>query len=271
MPLNRSLLFQLIILFIFASVFINGSLLLNNFVLNINQEKSIYPILVYTNTLSEANDVLDFVKEHKCYFASEIISPDSLENMLIDKYNLSDYKDIAGDYKLPYQLEISVLPFKTEELLGFVNKIQGFFPNYLLHYNQEIWQNIDQQTNKLKLNIIVMQITALILYMALQFLLRFFLIINYRENISALINSGISLKSLFLKELINKFVFLVIAGFLIITINFLINYINLLTMISTNYSKVNTFLDLNLLVYLMMTNMILVFCQRPFFKKRKND
>ena len=261
MPIKRCYVNQLIVLIVFSAMFIFVSLNLEKNINDINHEKSLFPVLLYTNTLSEANDVLYFVKSSEFYFSHVIINPDSLERFLIEKYNLTNYQEIAGDYRLPYQLELYLMPLDADRMIYFVRSINAFFPNYIIQYNEKLWSDIDFHLSHLRRSLLIIQAVLLISFLIVQGFVRFWFIVKNKQVMSAILNSGITAKALSVKETVTNAVYVIISVFAIVSINVGINYLVA--------DKVS--IDTQYVLKLVSICVLSVFLQKPLFQKKKND
>ena len=263
MSLKYNLFLHLLISVVFTLVFIYGSLYFNDYIVYVNQEKSLFPILIYTNTLSEANDVLDFVSSHEVYSLFNLTYPDSLANLLIDKYGLTDFRRAVRDFTLPFLLEIFINPFEAEKLSSFIYEITSFFPNNIIHYNENIWLEIDLQTARLTKILFTLQIIALALYLSFQLFFRMIIIFKNKESISAIKNSGMTQSKVALKRIQETVTYLFFSTILMIIIAFFLNFF----MIYRDFSLSINNLNLNLLIMLFVVNALFVLFQKPIYTR----
>ncbi|MCL2065561.1 MAG: hypothetical protein FWG98_14475 [Candidatus Cloacimonetes bacterium] len=263
MSLKYHLFIHILVGFIFSIAFIYGSLQMNYYIDYVNQEKSLFPILVYTNNLSEANDVHDFVNNHQVFSSFYLTYPDSLANLLIEKYELMDFSRAVRGFTLPFLLEIFVNPLPADDLNSFIFEITSFFPNNIIHYNSNIWVEIDSQTLRLRKIFLILQALALGLYLLLQLFIRLAIIVKNKECINAIQNSGITSNKLALKKLHENVLFLFFTSILMILSNLFLNilFINRMSVLSLNM------LNLNLLVMLFLINFLFVLFQKPIYSK----
>jgi len=265
---------------IFSIFFLLGSLMLDNILDQVNNKKNIFPILIYTNSLETVDQIITFIQKSEVYYSHNVIFPDSLEAMLVEKYRLIDYKEIAGDYTLPYQVEITVFPLPMKQLALFVTSLNTTFTDSIIHYNAKLWDDVDTQASKLNLYFYIMKLILLGLYIFIQFSTRIAFIQKNQNNIRALQKSGISAKKLTKREVGANLLFLLIAIVSAAIIDFAINYYDLLTHVVKGYENYKTFLlekpflytyfNIELLVMLAFANLVLITFQKALFGKIKD-
>ena len=267
MNFNLHFINQIIIGLLFTLIFIGGSIFLIQHTNFVNQEKSLFPILIYTNTLSEANDVLDAVINHHIYSGFQLTYPELLEKLIFDRYDLNDFIDISNEITLPFLLELNLNPVHSIELNDFINEIKNVFPNYIIHYNEQIWKEIDEQVNKLTIILWIMQFTILLSYLFTQFSYRLSTILKNKEIINAILSSGISPKKLSKKRFYTNFNFLLLIFIFCIGVNYLASYI----FIFNHFAFSIEFLNFKLLAIFYVINLTLVVSQKPIFPKKKYE
>jgi len=268
MKVRLSSITSYITLVVSVIIFAAGSLFLENYIEDMNQDKSLFPILVYSNTVSDAEEVIDFVKENPIYLTHSITDPDSLESMLISKYNLADYKSISGDYKLPFQIEISVSPYPIVELVLFVNQISAKFNENIVHYNAKLWNDVEMAVERNKRLYLGMQVIFLFFYVFIQLFIRLAFINRYRENFYALVSSGIAFQKLVKKEVVSKLIFLFVSTFSITIVNFILNYFELMSYSGKVWTTHFYYLNPKMVIMFVTANLIIITFQKSLFKKK---
>jgi len=258
---------QYVSLVVLSCVFIIGSLYFNNHLNSINQEKSLFPVLIYVNSPSEANDVLGFSMPHKLYMMHNIVSSEELENTLIEKYNLADYRAVAGDFRLPYQLELYLKPANKKEMVDFVNDIAAFFPTYIINYNERIWLDIENHYNSLNENKLIKQMIFLFAMIFVQINIRALYVMKNRTAIDAIALSGIKRRVLILQELKYNTIYLGIAILTIVVLYVIINTSGLVSLLTDNFVGASMFLNWNYKLFLGIGIVLSVIFQRPMFMK----
>jgi len=256
---------QFISLVILSIVFIVGSLYFNNNLNNINQEKSLFPVLIYVNSLSEANDVLNFITPHKLYLSHEMVSSEELERSLIDKYDLVDYRTIAGDFRLPYQLVLYLKSASKDEMVDFVNEIAAFFPTYIINYNERIWLDIENHYNSLNENKLIKQLIYLLAMILVQINIRSWYIMKNKTAIDAVTNSGIKRNILMLREFTYNIVYIGISILTIFVLYIIINSFGLVSFLTDNFLGADVFLNWNYKLSLGLAIILSVLFQKPLF------
>jgi hypothetical protein len=244
---------------------------MENYILSLNQTKSTYPILTYSNTLDEADLIVDLISSHEAYNSHTIQSPDVLKTMLLSKYKLDDMEEIEEEFSLPYQIEIIVKPLSSDKLLLFVLELSDLFPENIMQYKEDIWKEIDTRNGKLKRLLYVIQIVLLMVYVFVQSFIRLLYILKYKTNINAVVNSGISQRMLSFKNFMNNFYFLLMSTSLIILINFAINYFYVISYIINDLTTHFYYVNINLIIMLIAANILLVLVQIPILKRHSND
>jgi hypothetical protein len=267
----RSNINQLAFLMLFTAIFICGSLLMENYVISLDQVKSTYPVLTYSNTLDEADLIIDLISSHEAYAAHQIQSPDILKTMLLTKYKLEGIDDVEEDFAMPYQIEIQVKPLSSEKLLLFVLELSDLFPENIMQYNENVWKEIDSQNAKLRKLLFALQIVLLIIYIFVQCYNRLLYILKSKTNINAVLNSGISQRLMSVKNFMNNLYFLLISTSIIILINFALNYFHVIGYLITDLTTNLYYININLVIMLIISNFILVFVQQPILKRGAHD
>jgi len=262
---------------LFCIFFLVGALLLDNILDQVNNKKNIFPILIYTNSLDTVEEIIDFIQKSEVCYSHNVIYPDFLESMLIDKYHLTDYKEIAGDYVLPYQVEITVFPLPMKQLALFVNSLITTFKDSIIHYNAKLWDDVDTQASKLRFYFYIMKLILLGLYIFIQFSTRIAFIQKNQNDIRALQKSGIAPGKLNIREFNVNLVFWIIAVATAVIVDFLVNYYDLLPIIIAGFESYKTFevekpfiytyFNIDLLVMLACANLVLVTFQKRMFTR----
>ena len=208
MKLHGNILFHIFIALVFSTCFLFYLHFMNDYIDNTNLEKSTYPILVYTDTLNEADDILDYVKDNNAFLNFELTNPQMLSLLLVEKYGLEEFNNIISDIILPYLLEIYLKPDKPVVLEDIIKDLEAFFPNSITQYNDTVWDEIE--TNVQRLIYLSWAINALLLitYLAAQLYFRMIYFARNAETIKAILNSGISHKKLKNMKAKENFVFL---------------------------------------------------------------
>ena len=224
MKLSNNIYLHIFISLVFAFAFCMGVHFVYTYISHANYEKTEYPILIYTNTLSEANEVLNSVKDNRNFMAFHLFEPHELTTLLVEKYNLTDYNSLIGDLTLPFLLEIKVRPNKSSDLHTFVNSINHAFPDFIVHYNEFIWKSIDTRVDRLFIIAYIIQALVLITYLSLQLLIRMIYLSNNYETVHAILNSGLTPKKITRIKLFENFMFLTVSSILLLISNYFVNY-----------------------------------------------
>jgi len=262
---------------ILTIVFVYGAILLDNVVKDVNNRKNIFPILIYTNLEQTLDEISQYLQVNPVCDTYQIVSPDTLETILIQKYNLTDYKEIAGDYRLPYQIEVTVVPLSMNELARFVADLFTTFSDSIIHYNAKLWEDVDIQVNKLRFYFYILKIVFLCLYIGILYGIRLSYIHRHQSTISAIQTSGIPRLKLLKIDLQKNLSFWGLAIATAIIVDFAIRYLHLdqyvfssnvyLLPITTVKQFIFSYFDIDLLVMLAITNLLLITVQKPMFKK----
>ena len=248
-------------------IFATGSLFFENYIEDMKQDKSLYPILVYTNSVTEAEDIINFAKENPIYLDHSITDPDYLESMLISKYNLADYKSISGDYKLPFQIEISISPLPMNQIIIFVSQLSARFTDSIIHYNAKLWNDVEMVVERNMRIFLCMQVIFLSFYVFIQLFIRLSFINKYHENFFALANSGIAHKKLLKKEVSLNFKFIMIALCSITLLNVIINYFDLVSYVGRVWTTHFYYINPKMILMFFFANLIVIIFQKSLFKK----
>ena len=265
---------QLSFLFFFSIIFIFGSLLLVNYIETLNNDKSIFPILVYADTVEEIDKILEIIIMNEAYQTHAVVSPDSLKKFMVEKYSLDDIEEIAKDFVLPYQLYITVNPVKMDLLMLLVLEIGENFPENIIQYNDEAWREIDVNVVRLRKISFSVQLITLLIYLFIQIFIRITYILRNKIMINAIVSSGLSFRSIAWKNFVNNLIFLLLSFLLIIAVNILINYFALPHFVTPTIIEHPSFLlyiNINITLMLFITNMLLVVIQKPLLKRSRND
>ncbi len=259
MPFNRFLIIQLLVSILFFTIFFLLFIYSNNFIQDINHQKSIYPILVYANSQKEINQIKEFAESFEIVKSHNIIHPDSLEKNLLQKYNINEYQKISSSYRLPFLFEINLKPYPYLQLMDFYQALTKHFPKYIIHKNEKIWSEIDIKVNNLKDCQKIMSYISLIFYILLMLFIRIVFVSKNETNLKAIYKSGLSIKKLISTQKWYSFYFI-----LIVTI-----FSVILSLSRSLYYSHVFFVDLNFLVMFFMANLLIVFLNKPFFKQIK--
>jgi hypothetical protein len=260
---------QYIIMAAFATIFISGAIYLSNDIFQINETKSHYPILVYTNTLDDAINVINYATDSEVFLAYHITFPDSLESMLIRKYNLVNYHDISSGYSLPYQVEIYIQPHSMDKLALFVSSMTARFSNDIVHYNASLWREIDQQANLRSRYYFILLIVSLLLYVLLMHIYRLRHAMKNVEIIQALKNSGMTPRKLKSKENLQSCMFILISVGFIIVINFIINFFELFAYITQMHIFHTYYINPNAIYFFTIFSFLYVVTQPSMFSQKR--
>ena len=267
MLFRLNLFVHIIIAFFFSIVFLICSMYTKSYIDDVNNEKSIYPILVYLNTIDETEEAVAFIVNHDVFLSYQITNPDSLEKLIIQKYGFNSLSVAEGDFSFPFLLDIQIRPFPTIELMGFIEELSSLFPHNVIHYNESIWQETDIQVKKYKNIFCSIQIVALIAYLFCQILIRLHNMLKNRETINAILASGISQKKLAIKRFQMNIIFLIVSMSMIISINYLINFL----FVHKKFDFKIEYFNIESILMLFIINIILIIFQKPVFMRRKYD
>jgi len=204
---------------------------------------------------------------NRLYLLHNIVSSDELENTLIEKYDLADFRAVAGDFRLPYQLELYLKPAPKHEMVDFVNEIAAFFPTYIINYNERIWLDIENHYNSLNENKIIKQMIFLFAMIFVQIYIRAWYIMKNRTAIDAIALSGIKKNVLIIRELKYNFIYLGASILTIIVLYVIINSTGLVSLIADNFLGTGMFLNWNYKLSLGIAIILSVIFQRPIFMK----
>jgi len=262
---------QLIFLSFFSVLFISGSFILQNYLDTNNNRKSLFPILVYTDTEEQAYELITFLNHKEGVQTVTYQTPHELKQMLIIKYSLENVEEIIDDFTLPYQVELTVLPLKAEKLSLLILELSDLYPDFIIQYNQEAWQNIELKNRQLKWSLHIIQIFSLFIYLFIQSHLRILYIIQNKKFINAVVNSGISYRSLSLKNIINNLFFILFSTLIVLMINISLNYFDLVVIFFNDFPQHQTFFDFSIIILLILSNIFLVLVQKPVFSKNNYD
>jgi hypothetical protein len=262
---------QYIFLGVFSLVFIVGSLYLKNSINLIDSDKSNYPILVYSYHPDIVYNIVDFISHSSTVAHYNIVFPDSLENMLIAKYRLTDYKDIRGEFSLPYQVEIFIKPNPIKDLVIFAMSLSSAFPGCIVHYETRQWALVEAEAKKLYRYVLIICIVSLVLYIFIQMMLRYIHILRNRENINAILISGIKTKRLLLAEFLRNLIWFGISTGSIALLNIIVNYFEIMSSLTMMITPHDYYMNIDLVVLFAVSNLILLSVHRPLLRKVKND
>ena len=257
--------FQLFIGFLFILIFFVSTYYLDGYIYEVNEEKRDYPVLVYTNTLSEATEMAEFMSERAVYQSHEITSPENLESMLIEKYGFTDYRSMVRDFSLPFLLEIKIKPFPAEMILDFIGELTSQYPRNVVHFNEEKWKEIDSRLERTRYISFGMKFLFLLIYLFLQFCIRYSMVLKNKEVIEAIVHSGITPQKLASKRIKENLSFLLYIFILIVLINYLVN--SLLFFGEPGFGI--EYFNLPYIVILLVVNTLLVVFQKPLYKIEK--
>ena len=256
-----------ITLVISVLIFATGSLFFENYIEDMKQDMSLYPILIYTNSVSEAEDVISFIRQNPIYLTHSITDPDYLESMLISKYNLADYKSISGDYRLPFQIELAISPFPMTQIMIFVSQLSARFTDSIIHYNAKLWNDVEMAVERNMRIFLSLQIIFLFFYVFIQLFIRLSFINRYHENFFALANSGIAHKKLIKKEVSLNLIFFTVSIFSIAVLNVIINYFDLVSYVGRVWTTHFYYINPKMIIMFAFANLIVIVFQKSLFKK----
>jgi len=264
------------IAFFMIAIFLYGAIYLDNITETVNTRKSIFPILIYTNSEQTVEELAGYVQQNPVCDSYQIIPPDSLETILIEKYQLTDYKEIAGDYRLPFQVEITVVPLSMKQLARFVADLSTTFSQNVVHYNAKLWEDVDTQVNKLRFYFYILKLVFLCLYIGVLYAVRLSFIQKHQNTISAILASGTPLRKLAKREFLSNLFFWVVSTGCAVVFDFVIRYFQLdkylmggvyeLISFSDVREFMSLFFDIDLLVMLAVANLVLVTVRRAVFR-----
>jgi len=262
---------QYIAFFILATVFIVGSLYFKNYLQRINHDKSSVPVLIYTNTLSEANDVLEFIITRPLYLSHIINCSDEIESSLIEKYDLGDFRTIAGDFRLPYQLELFLKPTNIRLMVDFVDEISAFFPTYLINYNERFWLDIDKHYRSLYRKVNFMEILYLVAMAFVLIYIRSWYIMKHRNAIDAILLSGVKKKILVFEELKNNSIFLGIAMVSALGIYIIVNSFAIVSYLTDSFFGREEFINWYFMILMLIVVVFSLILQKPLLIRKRKD
>ena len=271
MNLLKTNISQLCFLLFFSIVFIFGSLLLENYIFALNQNKSAFPLLVYSENPEDIEKIIQIAKEQDAYESHIIVSPDSLRKSLMERYNLDEIDEIAQDFVLPSQIVITVKPVKMDLLMLLVLEIGENFPDNIIQYNDDTWSEIDVNVIRLRKIAVLLQVILLCIYLFIQIFLRITYIFRNKKLINAIVSSGLSYTSIQWKNFVNNIIYLCLALLLILLINITINYLSLTDYFITNYLTHYMFVNIHIILMLFGANLVLVMIQKPLLKRNRNE
>lgn len=258
MPFTRNLIYQSLISCLFFMIFFTSSLYIDEFIEGVNIQKSLYPILVYSNTQKEINEIRDFTSDFNIVKKISIINPDSLETYIIEKYKLDTYSEIASGYKLPYQMEIYFNPVDLSQIKLFFISLSETFPDKIIHKNEEMWYDIENRVSILNFNKYILQAIALLSFIILMLFYRMLFINNQRESINAILASGISTDKFKRRILTMSFLFIIITGIFFILFNLVYNF----------YYSLHQQLHYKLIMAMILSNILVLIFQKKLKIKK---
>jgi hypothetical protein len=191
--------------------------------------------------------------------------------MLITKYRLTDYKDISGDFSLPYQVEIFIKPNPIKDLVIFAMGLSTAFPGCIVHYETKRWTMVEAEAKKLYRYVLIILIITLVLYICIQMMLRYKHILKNRENINAVCVSGIKANKLMLAELLRNLYWFGISIGAITLLNLIVNYLDILSILTRMITPHVYYLNVDIITLFSIATVILLAVQKPLFRKIKYD
>ncbi|MDD4156650.1 MAG: hypothetical protein PHY08_08775 [Candidatus Cloacimonetes bacterium] len=259
MPFNRFIIFQIIFSVVFFSVLFFANFFFIDFIKQIDEQKSIYPILIYANSQKEINQIKDFAESSEIIKTYKMTTPDSLEQSILKKYNLTEYSKIANSYRLPYQLELIVQPVSYENLTKFYNALIKNFPEYIIQKNENVWAEIELKVSLLYKVLYVIKLLILIAYVFFMIFFRMIFIGINRDRLLAIYKSGIQLKRLLKLQRLFSFYFIIISFCMALMIESIWSY--------SNFNEI--VIDKEIQLMFIFANLIVIFFQKSLFKKKR--
>jgi hypothetical protein len=253
---------QFLVFLCFASLFVYGSLYQRNVIDTIESEKFTYPILIYSYDGDAAIDILRFVQDKVSTIF--FFTPENLQNLLIDKYELQDYEYLADELPFPFMIEAYLSPSLAPVIGSIIEEILLQFSESIsqLQFNEKLWNDIDLKVNSLRTNLLVIEIFALLAYLFIQLFVRYNYCIKFKDDINAVLSAGIKKSEFRKKELLNSILFVIISQAVIIAANYALYYYEYFItdieqlILSTHTQK------------LLIANFLIALLQKPVYKDR---
>jgi hypothetical protein len=251
---------QLTVFICFSLIFIYGSLHQRSVINEIELGKATYPILIYTYNTTAANAMLEFIEGYSSTVF--FFTPECLMNLILEKYELTQFGNITDSLEFPYMIEAYLLTTRTAEKEIVIERLLNQHEENIIELtvNDRAWIDIDIKVNSLRNHLFMVEIFALLTYLFIQLFIRYNFCIKHKEDINALIISGINKTKLRKKEFFYNIDFVILSGLLLLIANFILyQYALFITEFKQIYQSPH-------LIKLIITNLTVIILQKSIYK-----